>query len=554
MVSEIDREDFLQAARGRLRLLNLAQVAGYPIEWRRLSRRELPPLWMFHLHYHDYLARWIGLPDADRLLEQQLTSWLDEFERGGRRLGADGVAWHPYVISRRVFAWGRILAGAGLDGTLRGRLSDSLASQVDWLARHLERDIGGNHLWMNAAALVLASCLFEGRPAVRWWDRGTRLLEHCLASQVSAQDEHFERSPMYQLELAESLTELGNWVQQRDPARGDAWRGWAERLEGMIDRLRHPDGCAPLFGDSTFDLALMRRPAQGIPVAEPTARRDSGWVGDYYVHRDSQTHLVFDAGDMGADDLPAHAHADLLSFELSMGGDRLFADRGVYAYTGPLRQEYRSSPSHNVVTVDGVPLADTWSSFRMGRRGHVCQRAAGRIQGGTWVRASHDAYRAIGIPRMHRVWFLTDTGDVFCFDVIESRASRPREVTSWLWMVEDRRASRGREGSREVWRLGNERTSCYWRPIGPAVHVDLVQSTRSNRFYRSEPCLRLALRSSIRGMGAVGWVVSPRPEEISPSLQIEPTRWELSWINAGTQQSVVFSPLPELACSKGSAA
>jgi hypothetical protein len=24
---------------------------------------------------------------------------------------------------------------------------------------------------MNAAALVLASCLFEGRPAVRWWDR-----------------------------------------------------------------------------------------------------------------------------------------------------------------------------------------------------------------------------------------------------------------------------------------------------------------------------------------------------------------------------------------------
>ncbi|MBY0588953.1 heparinase II/III family protein [bacterium] len=516
---EADREELVALARGRLRLLNRTEPVGKPIAWRNLSRRWLPPLWTFHLHYHDYLARWVRVVGSEPIIHDAVDSWLDVYADGGKgSRGTDPIAWHPYVISRRAFSWGMILAAGSVGSARTDRMTRSLASQIDWLSRHLERDIGGNHLWMNAAALALAGTLFSGPTANHWWHRGCSLLNAEIDLQLNDAGEHFERSPMYQLELAGYLEELASWADHRDPTQADAWRQTAKRMREFIEPLRHPDGVVCLFGDSTLD-------QPGMQSAGRSSGHHSGWMGNYYVHRDEQDLLVFDAGDMAADHLPAHAHADLLSFEMSLAGDRLFVDRGVFSYTGPARAEYRSSGSHNVLMLDRQDLADTWSSFRMGRRGHVVSRQSIRTQEGLWIVACHDAYAHRGIPIVERFWFLVDDGPWFCFDVMKSDDRRSHQAASRLWLAEGRRLQA--DGGR--YRLIGPSSMAYWTPIvGPTV-VTIHETTRSNHFYRTEPCLAISMVKEFSGLASLGWMVSKRPIESEPKIALVDGTWQISW-------------------------
>jgi hypothetical protein len=556
--SDVDREDLVQLARGRLRLLNLTQSVGVPIAWRSLSSRSLPPLWLFHLHYHDFLRPWVSMRGAEGVINDVIDSWLDEYGDGGRGgSSADPIAWHPYVISRRVFAWSLILAAGDVGKARSERMGRSLAAQVDWLDRHLERDIGGNHLWMNGQALALAGILFAGRGAGRWWERGKSLLDTAIEEQLSVFGEHFERSPMYQLELARGLEELAAWAEHEHPSSADSWRASAARMKGFVEELRHPDGTVCLFGDSTTDEAGMRQ------VEGKVADR-SDWVGDYFVHRRASDLLVFDAGDVAADSLPAHGHSDLLGFELSLNGERIFADRGVFAYTGVARGEYRSSGSHNVLTIDGMELADTWSSFRMGRRGHVVNRSSVRTSDGLWIMAGHDAYRQIGIPRVDRYWFLSDLGPWFCFDVMRPRGVRRglekdvgdlakgvssgekrgrlrcrwHRAMSRLWLAEDRRVRQEEHG----WRVIGERSSCTWMPMASMAElpaksriepkVTMVESTRSSRFYRTQPCVVISMENEFCGVSTMGWMISKSSADCGPVLMRSEDGWRIEWRSA----------------------
>lgn len=80
-------------------------------------------------------------------------------------------------------------------------------------------------------------------------------------------------------------------------------------------------------------------------------------------------YLVWDWGPVGPAHLPAHAHADVGSFELSLWGRRVVVDSGVGTYeASPLRDLYRSWRSHNVAVADGLEPAEFWGAFRVARK------------------------------------------------------------------------------------------------------------------------------------------------------------------------------------------
>jgi len=127
--------------------------------------------------------------------------------------------------------------------------------------------------------------------------------------------------------------------------------------------------------------------------------------------------LIFDAGPVGADCLPAHAHCDLLNFEMSPAGARLFVDSGTFDYEeSPMRAYCRSTAAHNVLQIDGVEQCDVWSRFRMGYRGRPSPPEHGATDGFHWCWATHNAYRRIGVPTVGR-WLACRTGGPwFCLD------------------------------------------------------------------------------------------------------------------------------------------
>ncbi|RIL00030.1 MAG: hypothetical protein DCC71_19310, partial [Proteobacteria bacterium] len=103
-----------------------------------------------------------------------------------------------------------------------------------------------------------------------------------------------------------------------------------------------------------------------------------------------------------------HAHADLLSFDLSHGATRIVTDTGTAAYAaGPVRAHLRATAAHNTVQLGGAELLEAWSSFRSGRRGAALALGSGAAGRFAWLAARHDGYAWLpGRPLPHRLWLL----------------------------------------------------------------------------------------------------------------------------------------------------
>ncbi|MFM7143642.1 MAG: heparinase II/III family protein, partial [Alphaproteobacteria bacterium] len=108
-------------------------------------------------------------------------------------------------------------------------------------------------------------------------------------------------------------------------------------------------------------------------------------------------------GALGPDHLPGHAHGDIFSFELSLGGRRVIVDSGTYDYVASEMRAYcRSTAAHNTVTVDGADQAEFWAAFRVGRRGRPRDVVHARRDDGFELSGWHDGFRHLPGQPVHR--------------------------------------------------------------------------------------------------------------------------------------------------------
>jgi hypothetical protein len=360
---------------GEFRFLNHSESLPR-IDWRR---RHVSHLWSYNLHYFDYaldLAWAYRLRGERRFAErfaELATGWVDAMPAGR------GDGWEPYAVSLRVVNWmyALLLLGDALDAPTRQRLLGSLAAQLGFLERRLELHILGNHLLKNLKALVLAGSLFDGPAAARWRTRVAWRLWREVQEQVLPDGVHFERSPMYHaITLADLLELLACRAAAGDPVPGEV----EERVRRMVDAfgaLSRPDGTLHLLNDSADGIAPGRAwlsalargtvgldvPSLGGAIELPAA----GYFG--LVNALAGERFVIDCGEPGPTYQPGHAHCDLLSFELDLGGRSVVVDSGVSGYEGDELREYvRSTRAHNTVSVAGREQSEVWGTFRVARR------------------------------------------------------------------------------------------------------------------------------------------------------------------------------------------
>jgi len=421
---------------GDFTFLNRRESVGFPPRWNALGA---PRLWQYNLHYFEYL--WDLGFDAARAAA---LDWIAQ-----HRLAPGRAGWEPYPSSLRLVNWCAYFFGdererTRADAELRDALWGSLFLQAEWLTRHLETHLLANHLLENAGALLFVGRCFEGDAARRWERIGRELLARELPEQVLDDGGHFERSPMYQLRVAWLLLALHNADEPAlAPLVGDA----LARLLAASARLRHPDGEIALFNDSAFGVypppqALIEAHARitgaSAPVAPGTAAPFALPRTGYFGARgEGDAYLVCDAGPIGPDYQPGHAHGDLLSFELSFGGRRVLTDSGVHGYDGdPLRSFCRSTRAHNSVEIDGESQCEFWSVFRVARRAHPRDVRFEPREDGFRLSAWHDGYeRLAGRPRHARRFAWHARGVLMVKDEIES--GRPVTARSRLHLHPD---------------------------------------------------------------------------------------------------------------------
>ncbi|MCW5632668.1 MAG: alginate lyase family protein [Rubrivivax sp.] len=367
----------------------------------------LPLLWRYNQHYFDDLNA-EGAEGRREWHRALVARWITENPPGR------GTAWAPYPVSLRIVNWIKwFCAGQPPAGPWLA----SLAVQARWLTRTLEWHLLGNHLFINAKALVFAGLCFQGEEAGAWLTTGLRILERELPRQILADGAQFERSPMYHALALEDLLDLLNIVEALAPAAspvrriGPDLRQRASAMLHWLRCLRHPGGALARFNDTAEGIAppidAIEAYAAGLGVTAPPplgegvqVLRPSGYVRAVR----GPLVLLIDVAPIGPDYQPGHAHADTLSFELSLGDRELVVNRGTSVYgDGARRQLERSTAAHSTVQIGTHDSSEVWAGFRVGRRARPLDVAVD----GWRVHGAHDGYAHLtGRPVHRREWLL----------------------------------------------------------------------------------------------------------------------------------------------------
>lgn len=398
-------------------------AAGDPALQRRVAWSDLGSgrLALEQLHAFAWLLG-PGLDAEARL--HALVDWIS--------FHADGVGWEPAPTSRRVLAWLKCLTTPDAlppATETHGRVLPSLADQLTHLEQRLEVERGSERLLWNLLALTTAATLLEGGDAERWKRHASRL-ERELERQIGRDGAHESRCPMLHGELLEGVLDLLNAqraVGEPEPALAAKLAEKAGAMLGAHAVWTHPDGEIALLGDSALGVAqpLERLTAYaealGVKAQGPAV---PGVLDAAGVVRLAQGPFVaiFSAAPPAPAHQPVHAHCDALSFELSVGGERLVTDTGVFDFgEGPWRDRARATSAHATVEVDEAEQAELWGADRVGGRpdaGLVRVEAGAQVEGVCAGWATPEV--------LHRRRLVVDAGSLQIEDRFDLPADRAR--------------------------------------------------------------------------------------------------------------------------------
>jgi hypothetical protein len=371
---------------------------------------------LWELNRHQYLLApafcWLLDREARRfeLVQAHLDSWLAE------NPPRQGVNWVSSLeVAYRAIAWCWLLwmlREAPWRPELRMRLLRALEAH----ARHIERYLStyyspNTHLTGEALGLFyIGTVLPDSSHARRWRATGAAILEAAIRRQVYPDGIYFEQASQYHRYAAEIYLHYLLLANASDFGVSDTVRDALGNLFVVLRSLTSSAGRIPLLGDDDggllvpFDhrppddvralllagaVALQRpelAPAQAPPsfaywlcgiektdLVRTAPPRVPDWLDMYFaqgglaVLRDgwdqSAALAVIDAGPHGALSY-GHSHADALAMTLSLGATELFIDRGTLTYTGPERNEFRTTVSHNTLEIDGTSSVAPGEAFK----------------------------------------------------------------------------------------------------------------------------------------------------------------------------------------------
>jgi uncharacterized heparinase superfamily protein len=543
--------------RGQFTFLHESAGGEGRVDWRAPDASQL---WRYHLHYFDYLSEAVPTSLPWAAVRHLIQDWVAHNPLGAA-VARD--AWHPYVVSLRAVNWMFAFAMAPRDAAIGPELVAELARQVVFVERNLETDVGGNHLLKNLKALAIAGCYWNGSGADALRTRFVPWFATELQRQLRSDGGHYEQSPMYHVQVLLDAAEVAMVLRSSGHTVPETLDGCLSRMAAFLEMVCHPDGQFAQFGDSAFNMtptpaeaqavvalarglhargpvaprhipwvfALRDRPSSDAgavvdrPVGDPTTPPDwdpqsSGFV--VLKSPDRRFHLVADLGPVCPDELPAHAHADLFGFEVSVDGVRLIVDTGVSEYrAGKWRDFERSTRAHSTVSVDGRDQSECWNSFRVGERAHVIRgrRFAGpEIEGAT---AAHDGYRRLHAPVTHTRQF-TLIGGRACLivDLLDGQGTHGWET--FLHAHPDAAITEHADGG-WLFQRGAARLRVLAFGLGdPRVtrgSLDPVQGWYAPEFGIRLPASVLTLSASGRVPATFGWLLVP--DRLNGALAIE---------------------------------
>ena len=372
--------------------LNVRKQLELPGDWNNPA---LGKLWLYNLHYFEHLVSYevpADIPSSSQLIDR----WVAENPVGF------GVGWEPYPTSLRIVNWIK----AWLAGLHINKASlNNLYLQAAFLEKRQEKHLLGNHYFSNLKALLFAGALFNNS---RWISNAEEGLLSEIPEQILEDGGNFELSPMYHSLMLVDMLDLFN-LTRAYPDRISSQlifvlQQFIPKMLSFMEAVSHTDGSVSFFNDSAIGIAPAKLKIESyakklgfavelLDCSKPQIidKSQSG----YFCASTGPNKLIFDASPVGPDYIPGHGHADTLSFELSIGAQRVFVNSGTSEYgLSVTRLNQRKTKSHNTVEVDGKDSSQVWSGFRVARRARIVSRSAELDDESRIIlKGAHDGYK-----------------------------------------------------------------------------------------------------------------------------------------------------------------
>ncbi|MSP67536.1 MAG: hypothetical protein EXQ96_05480 [Alphaproteobacteria bacterium] len=386
-------------------------------------------------------------PEAAVAAQTLIGQWIARHDRRYHPL-----AWRADVTATRLVAWLSDAPFVLQDATeaFSRRFHQSLARQARHLALASMAEPDAARSVAVAKGLICAgAALPDGGPRIQL---GLRHLERILRAQILADGGHLSRSPALQHQVLRGLVAVRRVLRVAQVEVPKVLQDAIDRMAPMLRTLRLGDGGLALFNGSgegdgwLIDQTLAEADVTGKALMNATHS------GFQRLQR-GRTAVVMDVGAPSTPEARALAHAGTLSFEMSVGRERLVGNCGARPHDPAWDVALRGSAAHSTVTVGSTNIFAVDAGGASTTVPSVtCHRD--ERDGAILVEASHDGYRAVlGVLHRRSLYLSSDGHDLRGEDVLEGGAGR--SFTIRFHLHPEIKASRLEDGATVLLRLPN---------------------------------------------------------------------------------------------------
>lgn len=325
-------------------------------------------LWTYNLNYFEFLNQFNA-----KSFNEEYTVIFNDFIK---RLPYLKNANEPFPTSLRIINWINYFI---INKITNRDYIKSLYNQLYVLNDNKEFHLLGNHLLENGFALIFGGIFFQEK---NFYLQGKSILVKELEEQILNDGAHFELTPMYHnlilVRLLDVINLFKNNVELIREIFGNQTHflnfleSKAAKMCGWINAMKFDDGSIPHFNDSVGRVAP--EPNELLEYAKKLEIKwgvsELGQSG-YRRLKNDKIDLIIKTGKIGPDYIPGHAHADSLSFVCNVMGRPLLVDPAISTYErNKIRQNERSTSSHNTVGLTNINSSNVWGGFRVAKRAY----------------------------------------------------------------------------------------------------------------------------------------------------------------------------------------
>jgi len=344
------KKTVISASPLRLKLLNIEHTFSKSIDWNIKTNGAL---WNYHLQYAEFLL------DPDLKISIKEDCLLDI----SKKILSNELRPEAFPCSIRIIH--TLLFYHQIERDIP-EIKKAVLVQLNWLQSNLEKHIQANHLLINKIALSFGGIFFGSGINVESHEE----LKKEIKKQITPDGMHYERSPMYHMEVMKLLLCLYGICPDQNASLKSFLHSTIQKMASWLFTFKNDFNDLPPFQDSTLNSISL--------VKDLLNTCDRLLIPYNFVHLDQCGHRILkkddhtvwiNGGSIQPDYQPGHAHSDILHFVWTFQNQPIIVDTGISTYeTTEKRLLEKSTSAHNTVNIGKSNQSDIWSSFRVGKR------------------------------------------------------------------------------------------------------------------------------------------------------------------------------------------